>query len=756
MTSHRSEQAPDPSGVTFAQTYDTLEFGAAVAAAAQRQGLVVLYTNWRQEAGSLATVARLTLGLTTSSRAFPLNASWSVVPFTSVDRLEVHAPIYDPDAVANARRAARIERRRTPVHRLDMVEADWELAYRRKRDRLLGSRFPLSSFVPVDRVGRGGRVEEAHPSMLGVRRARSELRNPVLVPSHGAVDDAMAILLAESEYVLVDLRSLRAPSAFEMALRVARRRRDSQTTILVARTPWEAIRFLDTLGRTPTVALSSGDPTTFRDASIRLVNRDRLHSEQDFESAVAPLTALGETVRPIIVAARRAWWEAHQLLSDEVVRPDLQELTRLLEDHRRTAPEQARLFNAALGCITRATTVSASDERMDTVLAATESALNAGPALILTRNGSQADHLVMGIARSWQCRPEEIGSVGARVLPCFASLADGTHARTLLLTGLFGVRSIDAIFASRIPDVVLVLDPIEARVARLLAEKAIRFLHAVGLPSSAGPLEDLRTALVPHVVPGAEAVDIDVDGMIAAPLTARISISPTGGTRSDGTHARVQIELTDGAVIDAPADRRFDAIDPEHLVIKRLRAADLRPGSSIVVVRGDYQRTLSDLLLEVLDDGPLKQFARSRETWLVLVAAAAADLSINEVVRRMHAFGFPVDRQTVRLWVMRDQDLLSKKNCPRSLQEFRAFGHALDLAVDDATLDRYYDAIRRWRIGHRLVGRQLVRAIGAATLGRLDVSTRERIQREWGGLDLDDLIEGSTLATVEAITMEDA
>jgi hypothetical protein len=115
-----------------------------------------------------------------------------------------------------------------------------------------------------------------------------------------------------------------------------------------------------------------------------------------------------------------------------------------------------------------------------------------------------------------------------------------------------------------------------------------------------------------------------------------------------------------------------------------------------------------------------------------------------------------VDRQTVGLWVMRDDDDFTDKTVPGSLEAFRAFAHALRLPLTDSQIAFMYADINRWRVQHRLAGANVAKAMCAAAMGRLDATALEKLRNEWGGLDVSDLIEGTYLSTVDEVVNDES
>ena len=94
----------------------------------------------------------------------------------------------------------------------------------------------------------------------------------------------------------------------------------------------------------------------------------------------------------------------------------------------------------------------------------------------------------------------------------------------------------------------------------------------------------------------------------------------------------------------------------------------------------------------------------------------------------------------------------SDQTTPQRWQHFKAFAEELGMTLPEAYLAELFQAIRQLRTRHRLAGRNLVRAMRGAYLGRLDSTTLARIEREWG-LDARKLIQSTRLAEVDSVML---
>ena len=102
---------------------------------------------------------------------------------------------------------------------------------------------------------------------------------------------------------------------------------------------------------------------------------------------------------------------------------------------------------------------------------------------------------------------------------------------------------------------------------------------------------------------------------------------------------------------------------------------------------------------------------------------------------------------TVRSWLRDGRDART----PGDWETFRAFAEALNLGLPEGVVRQFYDTIRRWRIGHRKRGRDVVRLLRSAWFGGLAPAEAARIEERWG-LGVRDLIEGSRVLEVERVS----
>jgi len=156
--------------------------------------------------------------------------------------------------------------------------------------------------------------------------------------------------------------------------------------------------------------------------------------------------------------------------------------------------------------------------------------------------------------------------------------------------------------------------------------------------------------------------------------------------------------------------------------------------------------------MQALDRGPLKSVAEKRSAWLTILRTIIGHKrpNLRAVHRTLKARGVEVNYQTVLSWTR--PDATGEHHTPRQWQHFKAFAEVLDISLSEDLLFDYYKAIHTWRTLHRLAGRQLVRAMRSAYLGRLDATTLARIEREWG-LGARELIQSTRLFEIDAVEL---
>jgi hypothetical protein len=144
----------------------------------------------------------------------------------------------------------------------------------------------------------------------------------------------------------------------------------------------------------------------------------------------------------------------------------------------------------------------------------------------------------------------------------------------------------------------------------------------------------------------------------------------------------------------------------------------------------------------------LKDAAEQREGWLLAVKSLVKNRNPKSLTRQMEEMGQGVTSATIRSWLNFGSD--ADANIPNTQARFLAFAKAAGIELPVEILRLMFQGIKRWRVGHRLAGRQLARAIRAAYLDRLDAGSQERLKREWG-MDAFQLMQSARVAVVDDV-----
>jgi hypothetical protein len=184
--------------------------------------------------------------------------------------------------------------------------------------------------------------------------------------------------------------------------------------------------------------------------------------------------------------------------------------------------------------------------------------------------------------------------------------------------------------------------------------------------------------------------------------------------------------------------------------LQSVAAKDLHVGDQVVLLNDDERAGFSERLLQVMDEGRLRDDKQTRSTWLLTLRAvrSVGKLSVPEIKRRMESGGVAIDAGTIRTWL----PPASSEECgvPEGEDAFLAFAEAVGISMPDDILSGWFVSINRLRINHRKIGRELVRAIRGAYLDRLDPISIARMEKEWG-VEAKALLEAARVATIDDV-----
>ncbi len=177
-------------------------------------------------------------------------------------------------------------------------------------------------------------------------------------------------------------------------------------------------------------------------------------------------------------------------------------------------------------------------------------------------------------------------------------------------------------------------------------------------------------------------------------------------------------------------------------------------GDQIVLLNNEERAGFSERLLLALDAGRLRDDKQTRDTWLNTMKSVreANVIPVAEIKVRMERLGCSVEGSTIRTWLPR----ASSDDCgvPESEQLFLAFASAIGIFLPSTILCDWFRCINRLRINHRKVGRELVRAIRGAYLGKLDPVSIAKMEKEWG-VEAKALLEAARVAVIDHVMILD-
>jgi hypothetical protein len=334
---------------------------------------------------------------------------------------------------------------------------------------------------------------------------------------------------------------------------------------------------------------------------------------------------------------------------------------------------------------------------------------------------------------------------------CVLGAFDTVLARnfdTCVTSGYFGPATIDMAFASRAGRICFIADPIEARIAIWDLQNRFR-QYSDHLPETVeSSFSGLIDALEVHAARNTETVSLS--SLDDFGLTPQISNRTVLEHASSVSADYVTISFTDGSILEATSNSRFVVLGKsQRFGLQSMPAKDLKPGYQVVLVEQQSRDTFAETIMAAVDEGRYRRQSDTRRSWLSLVQTMCEtrEVTPSAISRKLRQAGFSIDPSTVRTWLRAHGD---GPAVPERMDWFKAFAEALGLALPDETLEDWFKDIRRLRIAHRAVGRDLARAIRGAYLGQLDAPTLQRLERDWGVKAIE-LITAARVATVDDV-----
>ena len=431
----------------------------------------------------------------------------------------------------------------------------------------------------------------------------------------------------------------------------------------------------------------------------------------------------------------------------------MERFIRALERLEQSNPEGARLLSHGRKVLQEA--VDNKEVAKGRRRAVTEAAIfttgNSGT-LVITR-GLGVTRLRNEIAEKLELPAESLQELGVRV-QTHNSFPPVDPTDLVVIAGYYGLTTIDAMLACQAARLKLVFDPIESRAAWFGVQKIIRCLRNIGAEDAIPALEKLAVGIAEGIPANlrSQVDDVILSSAFFDPFCTLDSHASNRNGYSLAGDEDMTICLADGTRLDVRLNSRFDVLPPMGGKLRTVPARMLEPGDEIVLLEEGERNLFSDQLMCTLDGGVLKDAAREREMWLLLVKAVyeARRPNIRGIYRELNELGYSVSYRTVLSWVSFTDN--RQATAPRHRALFLAFAGTLGLTLPEPDLLAKYTGIKKWRVGHRVAGRNLARAIRAAYLGRLDAVSQERLKREWG-VDAFTLVKSARLAIVDEVLL---
>ncbi len=603
-------------------------------------------------------------------------------------------------------------------------------------------------------MGQTGCIARGSRPYLGKIAVRKAPRPQVLVPAHGSLSAEAYNALAHSDLLLVNLQKVRGRQALTIIREILLLRGADQPGLLIAYSPsdlfalgWKELGLDATyyqFGHAPAVHI----------VNVTVVGQDRPQAEREFEFAVTELRGSSPLAESLSTFATAAWWSSRQNVAQDSGAADAAFRRFQVARERASfdAPAEAQLFTTANMLITSTfKNGELARERLNAVVEAVFSSPTGEPTLVLAKHSPAAERIQEAIAAYAGVTPLEVESSGVTCVDLSSAAAAGTCA-CVVTCGYFGSATLDAILASSASTVYMIFDPVEARIAWYDAKAMARYMHEVGSLEAERTLLSICSALSSYQLPFTDVLSLSLDYTISGPAILP-PLAYSSNSVGSNEEQRATILFVDGTWQEVSQTTRLEIIDRKDKVrLRTLLASELQAGDEMLVVASDTHALFSEHLMQTLDTGLLRPLAEKRATWLTLLSTVINGKrpNLRAVHRCLQERGIQVSYQTVLSWARPGGE--NDQTIPQRWQHFKAFAEELGMKLPEAYLEELFQVIRHLRTRHRLAGRNLVRAMRGAYLGRLDSTTLARIEHEWG-LDARKLIQSTRLAEVDSVML---
>ena len=692
-------------------------------------------------------------------KALPLNATYTLLPFTQAEWASINRSLFTPAAIHQARDEAR-HRRYQEGRALasDFQHPDWEEGYAQHEADLHDRRLPGSSYLSLESVQPSGRINRYPRRVLGRHAIRGSRRiqwapprPQLLIPSPrlSADSDAAIEMLASADILLLNLQQTYGQRTLDLSRAVLTARGPRRPTLIITSRPSELAFFDYPDLRQQATTLTIGAPLVVPEVHTFLVGRERPQQERGYAFALRELQGTSPAHDYLVQLGVAAWWSANQTLSNEVTaEPAVRRFLSALDRHAIENDDIARDFTAfrrlLLAVIKDQTRI---DARLHIITRQTLNHLNqaSGDVAVILRSPASARVLAYELACQIECSPRELAAWGVHIGTANAFI-DVRDIELSIVSGFSGVTTLDAMIGTRAKRVALICDPSEASLAVSSVDRLVPWIAATGEPTAVAKAIGHAAAKV--AIPSHLADIVSIEGRYQ-PSPPAPSSTPAGqqGHRAPD----VVMIFLDGTELVVEAGRRFDRFDAQRGRIRSVPASALKPGDEVVLI--DDAAPFSEHLLATLDATGLRAQAALRQTWITLVETLVTSrgLKKTQIHRQLKEEGVDVDYQTVLGWT---SSTIAPDRVPARWEHFCALARVVGVDLPSEQLREFYDAVRILRVRHRQAGRDLVRLIRAARFGRLDPISLERFERSFG-IGASDLIAASRIVTIDTIWREE-
>jgi hypothetical protein len=478
---------------------------------------------------------------------------------------------------------------------------------------------------------------------------------------------------------------------------------------------------------------------------VTAVNRDRPIAERQFCFAIEGLAEKSDIIARLVSQAERTWWATRQSMSLDTPR-EAMAFENLYSDMLSRTPgcELELLEEAKRLIVQEAANATIRNERRNAVIRAALHDAKARAVLVLVRSDSAAEELKSALAGYLDVGITDLPLLGVDVLNVFGPWPTTAYG-ACVAAGYFGTSTIDMLFAGGAQNSLVVVDPIEARIAVWDIER--RFCGVPDLPAAiTASLRSFSALLESCASPSTTPIALST-------LFGDGKGSDTAGTMASGYTGKatyVCLCFADGSTQQIAANARFEVLGRKRLQLQTVAAKDLHVGDQVVLLNDDERAAFSERLLRAMDEGRLRADRQTRSTWITTLRAVRSmrPTSVSDIKKRLDAVGVTMDLATIRTWL--PSQASDECGVPERENVFLAFAHALELSLPTEMLTEWFASINRLRINHRRIGRELVRAIRGAYLGRLDPVTVAKMEREWG-VEAKVLLEAARIAIVDDV-----